>query len=83
MKSYILSPIAQEDVAEILECVASRSPQDAARVAESLERAFERLAQWPNLGRLDAVSASIPLRLITEGNCIIAYDPATRPVGIA
>jgi toxin ParE1/3/4 len=66
------SPASENDLQEIHEFIAADKPLAANEFVNRLERACERLMQYPLLGQsCDGVRPG--LRMLTEGNYVIVY----------
>jgi plasmid stabilization system protein ParE len=72
---YRLTPAARQGVFDVAEYVAERFGVDVAlRALTELERAFERLGQYPDIGHFRAdLTPDVRLRFWSIGPTLIAY----------
>jgi len=82
MGRWIQSDRAKADILEIWEYIAKDSLRAADRFVDRLDQAFERLAEFPGLGRMrDELGPS--LRSFPIGNYLIVYRPVKDGIEIA
>jgi toxin ParE1/3/4 len=83
MSSYIVSPLADEDVFEVWRYLYERAGLEVAnRVETELYAAFETLAQNPRIGHTRADLTSHSVLFFTVYSYMIVYRPRT-PLEIA
>lgn len=82
MKSFLLSPAAAHDLAEIETYIASERPSAVSGVLDALEAACHLVADYPGVGRvraeIDEGVMSFPV-----GSYVLFYYADEDPVGIA
>lgn len=83
MKSYRLTPAAEDDSFEIWAYIAADNIEAADRVEGEIFDACARLAEWPHLGHLRRDLTDKPVRFYpVRGTYLIVYDPATQPLEV-
>jgi plasmid stabilization system protein ParE len=83
MKSYRLTPAAENDLFEIWACIAANNIEAADRVEAEIFDACARLAERPHLGHLRRDLTDKPVRFFpVRGTYLIVYDPATEPLEV-
>ena len=84
MNRYVLSSEAQDDLSQVRTYYEQEAgAHTARRVLQAISRAFELLAELPDIGHHRPDLADESLRFWQVFSYLIVYDPATRPVGIA
>ncbi|HEY9720881.1 MAG TPA: type II toxin-antitoxin system RelE/ParE family toxin [Oscillatoriaceae cyanobacterium] len=78
MSRYSLSPAAQSDLRAIREYIAGDRPQAAFRTLQKLREAFNRLADYPGLGRSRPEWAAAPIRFYAIEGFTIIYRPGAQ-----
>jgi plasmid stabilization system protein ParE len=79
---YRLTPNAQENVDTICAFIADDSVAAALRVWDSLEQAFEQLAQTPEIGHTREDLTDRPVKFWNVFSYLIVYDPTSVPLNI-
>jgi len=83
MKPYRLSAQARLDYFEAFDFTLSHySERTAAKWEERMLDAFDRLAEWPQTGRVRPEFAPPHLRFWMEGDYVVLYDPTSTPLAI-
>lgn len=75
-------PRAFAQLNEIVAYIGRDSIDVADQVKEEFERAFERLARYPRLGRTRDDLTRQSVKFWTVHSFLVAYDPATSPLEI-
>jgi plasmid stabilization system protein ParE len=84
MSQYILAPLADADISDILLYVLKQSGLAAAdRLEEEFHEAMQRIAEAPGTGHSRIDIAGETFRFVTLHKYVIGYLPNTRPVEIA
>ena len=82
-RDYVLTPLAEADLDDTWDHVAERFGYDVADdVLDSLHRAFQLLAENPDMGHGREDIASAPYSFRAVGPSLIALRPDVRPVQI-
>jgi toxin ParE1/3/4 len=82
MKSFLLSPAAAQDLAEIEAYIASEKPSAVDGVLDALEAACQLVAVYPGVGRVrDEIDEGV--RSFPVGSYVLFYHADEGPVGIA
>jgi toxin ParE1/3/4 len=79
---YRLTPNAQENVDAICAFIADDSVAAALRVGDSLEQAFELLAETPEVGHRREDLTDRPVKFWSVFSYLIVYDPTSVPLNI-
>ena len=83
MKSYRLTPAAEDDLFQIWIFIAEDDPVAANRLEDDLFAACQRLAKRPDLGHFRRDLTDKPVRFFNvRENYLIVYDPASAPLEI-
>ena len=82
MKSFILTPRAEQDVSDIWEYIASDSLVAADRVVAALEKAMFNLAAAPGIGHLREELADRRHRFFLVYSYLIVYRFDTTPLQV-
>ena len=77
---FQLHPEAAQDITEIWEYIAERSPKGARRVREAILETIRGLVIFPNRGHRRSDLAFEPIRFWVVGNYLIAYVPDVKPL---
>ena len=80
MSGYALSPLAELDLAEIVEFVAADNPDAADRLVADLLDAFERLAEFPRAGHVRLDLAPSEVRFWTVHPYLVIYRADGAPL---
>jgi toxin ParE1/3/4 len=80
MAHYLESPLAQQDLAEIIEIIAADNPPAARSFLLEITRQYQLLAENPQMGR-ERLDLGQRLRSFALGSYIIIYQ--TIPDGVA
>lgn len=80
---YLLTPLADRDLEEILEYVHRQSPQNAIKVLDDLHAGMRRLAAMPRLGHHREDLRKSSYRVWCVDSYLIIYDPETTPITIS
>jgi toxin ParE1/3/4 len=80
MKLRISEP-AREDLLEIWQHVAANNPEAAERWMRSLKETFEKLVDFPSLGR-ERPELAIGIRSFPVGKYVVLYQPADEVLEI-
>lgn len=80
--SYRLTPHAEENVETICAFIADDSVDAALRVLDSLEGAFEQLAETPDLGHRREDLTDRPVKFWRVYSYLVVYDPTSIPLTI-
>src|SRR5262245_16132455 len=84
MTGFLLSPLAEADLDEIVGFIAVDDPAAARRVLAEILAAIERLVENPRLGhRRDDLVGGRELRFWLVHTYLIIYDPTSHPLAIA
>jgi toxin ParE1/3/4 len=83
MSACVLTPLAEEDLDEVLSFLAAEDPQAALRLLHKLESAFELLAAYPAAGhrRLD-LSRNKRLRFWPVASHLVIYLQGSTPLRV-
>jgi len=79
---YRLTPNAQENVDAICAFIADDSVAAALRVWDSLQQAFEQLAETPEVGHKREDLTDRPVKFWSVFSYLIVYDPTSVPLNI-
>ena len=82
MRRYVLTILAQADLAEIASFIRQDSPDAARRVVKSLRSAMAKLAERPGMGHIREDLARSSLRFWPVYSYLIIYRPETKPLQI-
>ena len=83
MSKYVLTPLAEEDLDEVLAFVAADDSQAALRLLHGLESAFELLAAYPGVGhRRSDLSRNKRLRFWPVASYLVIYLQGSSPLRI-
>ncbi|MEO5801979.1 MAG: type II toxin-antitoxin system RelE/ParE family toxin [Verrucomicrobiota bacterium] len=83
MKSYRLTPAAEDDVFEIWRFIAEDNLSAADRLETDLLNACQRLAERPDLGHFRRDLTDKPVRFFAvRDTYLIVYDPASEPLEV-
>ncbi len=82
MKSFVLTPLAEEDIGGIWDYIADDNLDAADRVLKSLESAMARLAKNPALGHWREELADKRHRFFLVYTYLIVYRAETDPLQI-
>jgi len=82
MKSFLLTPRAEQDVSDIWDYIAADSVQAADRVLDGLERALDRLSKNPGIGHLREELADRRHRFFLVYSYLIVYRFKTQPLQV-
>lgn len=74
MKQVVISEPAKEDLYDIAEYIAQRSPAAAVRLMKQFREKFDLLAGFPLLGR-ERNDIAIGIRCFVMGKYLIFYQP--------
>jgi Plasmid stabilization system protein len=84
VKSYILSPEAEQDLHDIKSYLSEKAGiQVSRRVMTDLRKALRFVAGEPGVGHSREDLTSAPVKFWPVFSYLIVYDPNTRPIGIA
>lgn len=73
MSDYALSHRAETDIESILDYIAQDDPVSAVAFYESLDRLFQRLADYPKIGH-ERNEIAIGLRSIPTGRYVVYFE---------
>jgi plasmid stabilization system protein ParE len=74
--TYVLSPIAEQDIDEIISYLALENPEAAYDLVDALYDSFEKLAQNPYLGHVRDDLTAYPVRFWTfKWHYLVIYAP--------
>ena len=83
MKSYRLTPAAEDDLFDIWMYIAADDPAVADGLEADFFNAFERVTARPDLGHFRRDLSDKPVRFFTvRGTYLVVYDPAADPLVI-
>ncbi len=83
MKSYRLTPVAEDDLFEIWAYIAPDNLPAADRLEADIFQACQRVAERPDLGHFRRDLTDRPVRFFpVRGTYLIVYDPATDPLEV-
>jgi len=83
MKSYRLTPKAEDDIFSIWTFIAPDNLDAADRLEAELMSACQRLADKPDLGHFRRDLTDKPVRFFpVRGTYLIVYDPASEPLAV-
>jgi antitoxin ParD1/3/4 len=83
MKSYRLTPAAEDDLFEIWIFIAGDNPLAADRVEADIFNACQRVAQKPDLGHFRRDLTDKSVRFFTvRGTYLVVYDPDSSPLEV-
>jgi plasmid stabilization system protein ParE len=83
MKSYRLTPAAEDDLFDIWAYIAADNSEAADRLEGDLLTSCQRLADRPDLGHFRRDLTDKPVRfLAVRGAYLVVYDPATEPLEV-
>ena len=81
-RRYQLTATAQQGIDEIGAFIAEDSVDAALKVYDTLEEAFELLAENPGIGHTRQDLTDRPLRFWSVFSYLVVYDPSSRPLSI-
>jgi plasmid stabilization system protein ParE len=81
-KPFVLTPRAEQDIAEVWDYVAADSIDAADRVLSALEKAMHRLAKAPGIGHSREDLADGRHRFLLVYSYLIVYRYRTKPLQI-
>ncbi len=81
-KRYQLAEAAQRQVDEIGVFIADDSIEEALKVYDALQEAFELLAENPGIGHTREDLTDRPLKFWSVFSYLVVYDPATAPLTV-
>jgi toxin ParE1/3/4 len=81
-KRYRLTPRAQIDLAEIIEYISRRSPQNAIKVFDELHNAMRKLARMPGMGHRREDLTDRPLLFWPVHSYLVVYRRDRDPIEI-
>ena len=79
---YVLTPLAEQDLIDIWDHIASANLRAAKRVLERLETAIAKLAERPRIGHFREDPADRRQRFFLVYSYLIVYRPESRPIQI-
>ena len=83
MKSYRLTPAAEDDLFDIWAYIAADNVEAAERIEAEILDACVRLAARPDFGHFRRHLTDKPVRFFpVRGTYLIVYDPAMEPLEI-
>src|SRR5881409_814833 len=83
MKSYCLTPAAEDDVFEIWAYIAGAKLPAADKLETKIYSACQCLAERPDLGHFRRDLTDKPVRFFAvRGTYLIVYDPASDPLEV-
>jgi plasmid stabilization system protein ParE len=83
MKTYRLTPAAEDDLFQIWVYIARDDVIPADQLEAEFFDAFQRLAERPDLGHFRGDLTGKPVRFFTvRGTFLVVYDPARDPIAI-
>src|SRR5687768_9937784 len=82
MSRFVLTPVAREDLLEIVDYIREDNPEAAQRVLRKLQASVRRLARAPGMGHVREALADEPLRFWPVYSYLIIYRLETRPLQI-
>lgn len=84
MTGYILSPLARQDIIEIIDYIAADNLAAALRLRDRLFIAFDLLDKQPGLGHVrdDLISRKSGVRFWPVGTYLVVYRPISDTVQI-
>ena len=82
MKSFILTPRAEQDVSDIWDYIAADSIEAADRVLAVLEKTLHRLAKNPGIGHMREDLADRRHRFFLVYSYLIVYRFETQPLQV-
>lgn len=74
MRDYQISPAALVDIQAILEYIRTDNPDAAEQLEEELFSAFDRLAQWPEMGHVRPELTGKAVRFWPVGSYLLVYQ---------
>jgi plasmid stabilization system protein ParE len=80
MSGFVLHPAAFHEINEIWEFIAADNLDAADRIVAELRQAFEKLADFPEMGFHREELTSKPLRFFPLRDFLIAYAPEEKPL---
>ncbi len=83
MSRVVFSPLAEEDLTEILDYIAEDSPANAIHFVQTIRDKCDLLASQPGLGRRRPEFRGGRYRSFTVGHYLIFYEPSERGIQIA
>jgi len=83
MKSYRLTPAAEDDLFDIWSYIAPDNLESADRLELEILDTCQRLADRPDLGHFRRDLTDKPVRFFAvRGTYLIVYDPASEPLEV-
>lgn len=82
MIRYQLTPIARDDLRDIIEFIRGDNPTAAKRVLAEFKTAMRRLSRSPDIGHLREDLVDEPLRFWPVYSYLIIYRAEIRPIQI-
>ena len=79
-QSFVLHPLAAQDITDIWEYIAEQDLQAASRVREDILNTIRALVSFPHQGHRRPDLTSRPLRFTVVREYLIAYAPDERPL---
>ncbi len=82
MSGYVISPAGRRDLIDIWTEIAKDNFAAAERLLDRFEAAFQRLAEFPEMGSNRPDLIDLPVRFWTLGNYLIIYRAEKSPIEI-
>jgi plasmid stabilization system protein ParE len=82
MKTYLFTTAAEQDLAEIIERIATDSPRNAKRVLERFHAAARLLAEMPGMGHSREDVTDKPVKCWAVHSWLIVYRTDRTPLEI-
>lgn len=82
MSPFVLTPAAEDDLLRILDHLEGESPTAVLRVIDALEKAFQLLADSPDIGHIRSDLTREAVRFWPVFSYLVIYRSETNPLEI-
>ncbi len=82
MSTFVLTPLAEDDIREILDYIGHDNPSAVPRVADALRDGMRLIAERPGIGHTRVNLATEAVRFWPVFWYLIVYRPDTNPLEI-
>ena len=82
MGEFLVSLAARQDLLDIWSSIADDDLEAAERLVDQFEEAFNKLAEFPEMGHFRPDLIDLPVRFWTVGGYLIIYRAEVKPIEI-
>src|SRR5579872_3533412 len=82
MRKYLIAPVAEQDIDEIISFIAEDNPRAALKILDNLYEAMDRLAEHPLIGHAREDLTNRPVRFWPVISHYLIIYKATSPIEI-